>query len=95
MISLLDGFLGYNQVLVAPQGHLKTTFRTKWGTYAYNKVFFGLINIGTTFQWEMGIYIRGLINKQVVVYLDDVTIFLKNREDHMIHVLQIFNICKK
>ena len=49
MLSLLDGFSGYNQVLVSKEDHLKTTFRTKWGTYAYDKMSFGLINVGATF----------------------------------------------
>ena len=31
LFSLLDGFSGYNQVLVAEQDRLKTTFRTNWG----------------------------------------------------------------
>jgi len=37
LMSFLDGFLGYNQILVHPNDRLKTTFRTKWGTYAYQK----------------------------------------------------------
>ena len=49
MLSLLDGFSGYNQVLVSKEDHLKTTFLTKWGTYAYDKMPFGLINVGATF----------------------------------------------
>lgn len=32
LMSFLDGFTGYNQVLVHPDDQLKTTFRTKWGT---------------------------------------------------------------
>ena len=73
MLSLLDGFFRYNQVLVAKEDRLKTTFWTKWGTYAYDKMPFGLINVGSTFQRTMDIAFRGLINKFVVVYLDDVT----------------------
>jgi hypothetical protein len=49
MLSLLDRFFGYNQVLVAKKDCLKTTFHTKWGTYAYDKIPFGLINVGATF----------------------------------------------
>jgi hypothetical protein len=41
-LSLLDGFLGHNQVLMSPSDQLKTTFRTPWGTYAYRKMPFGL-----------------------------------------------------
>ena len=39
LLSLLDGFSRYNQVLVAKEDRLKTTFRTKWGTYDYEVVF--------------------------------------------------------
>ena len=35
LFSLVDGFLGYNQVLVAEQYRLNTTFCTKWGTFIY------------------------------------------------------------
>jgi hypothetical protein len=79
-LSLLDGFSGYNQVLMSPSDQLKTTFRTPWGTYAYRKMPFGLINVGATFQREMDIAFRGLINQSVVVYLDDVTVFSRTRK---------------
>lgn len=55
LMSFLGGFSGYNQVLVHPNDQLKTTFRTKWGAYAYQKMPFGLINAGTTFQRAMDI----------------------------------------
>ena len=77
MFSLLDGFLGYNQVLVSKADQLKTTFRTPWGTYAYRKMPFGLINAGATFQREMDIAFRGMIGKFVVIYLDDLLSFQK------------------
>jgi hypothetical protein len=54
-LYLLDGFSGYNQVLMSPSDQLKTTFRTSWGTYAYCKMPFGLINVGATFQRAMDI----------------------------------------
>ena len=75
MLSLLDGFSGYNQVLVSKEDRLKTTFRTKWGTYAYDKMPFRLINAGATFQRAMDIAFRGLLNRFVVVYLDDNCLF--------------------
>ena len=53
ILSLLDGFSGYNQILVSPDDQLKTAFRTPWGTYAYRKMPFGLINAEKPFneQW--------------------------------------------
>jgi hypothetical protein len=47
-LSLLDGFSGYNQVLMSPSYQLETTFRTPWGTYAYRKMPFRLINVSAT-----------------------------------------------
>jgi hypothetical protein len=55
ILSLLDGFSGYNQVLMSPPEQLKTTFRIPWGTYAYRTMPFGLINAGATFQRAMDI----------------------------------------
>ena len=73
---------------------MKTTFRTKWGTFDYTCMPFGLINAREKFQRAMEIPFRGLINKCVVVYLDDVTIYSKNREDHIQHLTQIFERCR-
>ena len=41
LMYFLDGFLGYNQILVHLDDILNTTFWTKWGTYAYQKMPFG------------------------------------------------------
>ena len=95
IFSWLDDFLGYNQVLVSEEDRLKTTFWTKWGTFAYKRMPFGLINAGATFQREMDVEFRGLISKCVVVYLDDVTVYSKNREEHIQHLTQIFERCWK
>jgi hypothetical protein len=95
MLSLLDGFFVYNQVLVSHNDQLKTTFRTKWGTYAYRKIPFGLINVGETFQREKDIAFRGLIRYCVLVYLDDVTIFSKYKNDHITHLRRVFNRCRR
>ena len=62
ILSVLNGFSGYNQILVSLDDQLKTTFRTPWGTYAYRKMPFGLINAGETFQRAMDIAFRGLIH---------------------------------
>ena len=95
LFSLLYGFSGYNQVLVAEQDRLKTRFCTKWGTFAYRRMPFGLINAGATFQREMDIAFQGLIGHNVVVYLVDVVVFSKKIKAHMFHLKHIFDHCKK
>ena len=95
LFSLLDGFSGYNQILVAEEDKLKTTFRTKWGTFVYRRIPFGLINTRETFQRAMDIAFHGLISQSVVVYLDNVTVYCKKREEQMFHLKQIFERCRK
>jgi hypothetical protein len=49
IMSMLDGFFGYNQVLVRKEDQNKTTFTTPWGTFEYLRMPFGLLNAGGTF----------------------------------------------
>ena len=56
---------------------------------------FGLINARANFHRATDIAFHGLIGCSVVVYLDDVTIFLNKREEHAFHLKQIFEHCKK
>ena len=79
---------------MAKKYHLNTTFWAKWGTYAYDKMPFRLINARATFQWAMDIAFKGLIDKSVVVYLDDITVYSKNREEHVPHLKVIFERCR-
>ena len=49
MMSMLDGFLGYNQVEVEEKDQHKIVFTTPWGTFTYHRMPFGLINADATF----------------------------------------------
>lgn len=93
LVSFLDGFS--NKILVHPNEKFKTTFRTKWGTYAYQKMPFRLINAGATFQREMDIAFKGLINKLVVFHFDDIIVFSKKRSNHLHDLKKIFEHCKR
>jgi hypothetical protein len=63
MMSLLEGFFGYNQIKVKRTDKYKTTFITHWGTFAYERMPFGLSNVGATFQRAMQIAFDDLIGK--------------------------------
>ncbi|KAH9288833.1 hypothetical protein KI387_032950, partial [Taxus chinensis] len=49
MLSMLDGFSGYNQVEVNTADQHKTAFTTPWGTFAYKRMPFRLLNASATF----------------------------------------------
>jgi hypothetical protein len=94
-IYLLDGFSGYNQVLVHPDNQDKTTFTTPWGTFMYVKMPFGLMNAGATFQREMDIAFMEESGKFLVVYLDDVTVFSQSDGEHLRHLRRVFEKCRR
>lgn len=90
LMPFLDGFSGYNQILVHPDDRLQTTFQTKWGTYAYQKMTFGFINGGATFQRDVDIAFKGLVNNLDVIFLDDITVYSRKKTIHLNNVKQIF-----
>jgi hypothetical protein len=94
-MSMLDGFSGYNQILVHPEDQEKTAFTTPWGTFMYAKMPFGLMNAGATFQRAMDIAFAEEKDKSVVVYLDDITVFSKREEDHLKHLEKILLKCRR
>ena len=49
LLSFIDGFLGYNQIKMAPKDMEMTSFITQWGTYCYKVMPFGLKNAGATY----------------------------------------------
>ena len=55
-ISMMDGFSGYNEVVVNKGDRSKTSFIMPWGKFMNDKMPFGLMNVGVTFQREMHIY---------------------------------------
>jgi hypothetical protein len=56
---------------------------------------FGLSNAGATFQRAMQIAFDDLIGNIIQVYLDDLTVYSKNRSDHFDHLKQVFLRCRK
>ena len=47
MYSFMDGFAGYNQIMMAVIDKLKTSFTTEWGVYCYLVMLFGLKKCGS------------------------------------------------
>jgi len=94
-ILLLDGFSGFNRILVHPDDQDKTAFTTPWGTFKYVKMPFGLKNVGAKFQRAMDIAFAKEIYDFLVIYLDDLTAFSKSNQEHLEHLRQVFLICRK
>jgi hypothetical protein len=94
-MSILDGFYGYNHIMVHPDDQEKTAFTTPWGTFMYAKMRFGLMNTGETFQRAMDIAFVDEKHKFIVIYLDDITVYSVSDEEHLKHLRRAFHKCRK
>jgi hypothetical protein len=95
MMSLLDKFSGYNQIKLKRTDKYKTIIIKHWGTFSYKHMPFGLCNVGANFQRDMHISFDDLIDKIIHIYLDDLTVYSKNRLDHFCHLRKVLMRCRK
>lgn len=90
LMSMIDGFSRYNQVMVKEFEQFKTTFTTPWGTYVCVRMPFGLTNAGATFQRAMDVAFVDFINKFLVKYQDDLTTYSAKEGQHCEHLEKVF-----
>lgn len=79
----------YNLVRIAEGDEYKTAFRTRYGSFEYLVMPFGLCNAPATFQHFMNDAFHDMLDLFVIIYLDDILIFSKNLEDHQQHVTSV------
>ena len=82
MLSFMDGFSGYNQIMMAPEDREKTSFITEWGTYCYRVMPFGLKNAGATYQRAATALFYDMMHRDVEVYVDDMVVKSCDKADH-------------
>ena len=61
-------------------------FRTRYSYYKYPVIPFGLTNAFTTFQAYINYTLYGYVNLFYIVYLNDILIFLRTKEEHHKHL---------
>ncbi|KAM0981411.1 hypothetical protein TB1_013764 [Malus domestica] len=71
----LDGYSGYNQIVIAPEDQEKITFTCPFGTFAYRRMPFGLCNAPATFQRYMMSIFSDFVEKIIEVFMDDFSVF--------------------
>ncbi|XP_077248956.1 uncharacterized protein LOC143888427 [Tasmannia lanceolata] len=95
LLSFMDGFSGYNQIKMAPEDMIKTAFITEWGTYCYKVMPFGLKNAGATYQRAATTLLHDMMHKEVEVYVDDMIVKAKTREEHVVSLRKFFQRIQK
>jgi len=91
MLSFMDGFSGYNQIKIKESDQHKIAFRTPWGNFCYKVMPFGLKNARATYQRAMTTMFHDFIHKTVEVYVDDILVKSKKKEDHVNDIKEAFD----
>ncbi|KAF8690350.1 hypothetical protein RHS03_08923, partial [Rhizoctonia solani] len=89
VFTKLDLRWGYNNVCVKEGDKWKTAFQTNYGLYKSLVMTFGLTNAPAAFQHFMNKLFKDLLNVCVIIYLDDILIYLKNNTNHTKHVHEV------
>ena len=95
LFSFMDGFSGYNQMLMAEEDREKTTFITEWGTFCYKVMPFGLKNAGATYQRAMVTLFHDMMHKEIEVHVDDMIAKSRPEEDHLVNLKKLFDRLRK
>lgn len=93
--TTLDATSGYYQIPVAEEDIPKTAFQTRSGLYEFTRMPFGLSNALPVFQRTMDEVFAEEKGKFLQVYLDDIIIFSKSREEHEVHLAKVLQKIKK
>jgi hypothetical protein len=86
IFSILDATSGYYQIEIEENDRPKTAFRWKTGFYEFNRMPFGLCNAPATFQMTMDTIFKDVNGMFVIPYLDDIIVFSKNKDEHLLHL---------
>nr|GEZ82333.1 retrotransposon protein, putative, Ty3-gypsy subclass [Tanacetum cinerariifolium] len=93
--SKIDFRSGYHQLRVHGNDISKTAFRTHYGHFEFTTMPFGLINAPTVFMDLMNRVCRTYLDNFVIVFIDDILIYSKTREERVDHLRFILELLRK
>lgn len=94
LFSTMDLASGYWQIKMHPDDQLKTAFVTKSGLYHFTVLPFGLVNAPSTFERCMETVLRGLQWQTCLLYLDDIIVFAKSLDQHLVRLKEVLQRIK-
>jgi len=95
VLSKIDLRYGYHQILVKLEDIQKTTFRSRYGYYKYVVMPFGVTNAPVVFMDYMNEILCPYLDRFVVVFIDDIFIYSKNKEEHAEHLRIVSEVLRE
>jgi hypothetical protein len=95
IFSSIDLKSGFWQIKLTERSIPKTAFATRNGEYEFLVMPFGLCNVPATFQHMMNSILKECLGKYALVYMDDIIVFSKTKEEHAAHIKRVFELLKE
>ena len=95
LLTFMDAFSGYNQIMMDEDDQEKTSFITSRGLFCYKVMPFGLKNAGATYQRLMNKMFHDQIGQNVEVYVDDMLVKSKEEDGHLDDLKETFQTLHK
>lgn len=92
LVTFMDVFSGYNQIMLDPNDREKTTFITDQGTYCYKVMSFSLKNASTTYQCLVNNMFAERLGITKEVNIEDMIVKSQVAADHIEHLKDCFLI---